>query len=47
MGWGLADRADQLVEGAVLDMVYKLERNEYRGRMSLQLGIVDFRRSGC
>jgi single-stranded-DNA-specific exonuclease len=45
VGWGLADRAGELAEGAVLDIIYRLERNEYRGRTSLQFGLVDFRRS--
>jgi single-stranded-DNA-specific exonuclease len=43
VGWGLADRSSELAAGARLDIVYRLERNEYRGRMSLQLGLVDFR----
>jgi single-stranded-DNA-specific exonuclease len=43
VGWGMAERAGELGEGAMLDIVYKLERNEYRGRTSLQLGLADFR----
>ena len=45
VGWGLAPRSGELTEGAAVDIVYKLERNEYRGRSTLQLGLVDFRRS--
>lgn len=45
IGWGLSDRAEELAEGAVLDLVYRLERNEYRGRSSLQFGLVDFRKT--
>jgi single-stranded-DNA-specific exonuclease len=43
VGWGMAERAGELGEGEMLDIVYKLERNEYRGRSTLQLGLVDFR----
>ena len=45
VGWGLAERANELTTGAMLDLAYKLERNEFRGRSNLQLGLVDFRRS--
>ena len=45
VGWGLAERASELTTGAMLDLAYKLERNEFRGRSNLQLGLVDFRRS--
>jgi single-stranded-DNA-specific exonuclease len=43
VGWGLAERSGQLRAGAMVEIAYKLERNEYRGRSSLQLGLVDFR----
>ena len=43
VGWGMAARADELRPGARVDLVFKLERNEYRGRASLQLGLADFR----
>jgi single-stranded-DNA-specific exonuclease len=46
VGWGLAERAGELAEGAMLDVVYKLERNEYRGITTLQLGLADFRKAG-
>ena len=46
VGWGLADRAADLTAGATVDLAYKLERNEFRGRPSLQLGLVDFRPAG-
>ena len=45
VGWGLAERASELTTGAMLDLAYKLERNEFRGRSNLQLGLVDFRRA--
>ena len=43
VGWGLSERFDELTTGATLDLAYKLERNEFRGRSNLQLGLVDFR----
>ncbi|MFI5311442.1 MAG: single-stranded-DNA-specific exonuclease RecJ [Gemmatimonadales bacterium] len=43
VGWGMADRAGELAAGRSLDIVYRIERNEYRGRSSLQFGLVDFR----
>ena len=43
VGWGLSDRSAELREGANVDLAYKLERNEFRGRSTLQLGLVDFR----
>ena len=43
VGWGLSDRSAELKAGASVDIAYKLERNEFRGRSTLQLGLVDFR----
>lgn len=43
VGWGLAPRAGELRAGAALDLVFKLERNSFRGVDRLQFGIVDFR----
>jgi single-stranded-DNA-specific exonuclease len=43
VGWGLSERAGELRAGATVDIAYKLERNEYRGRSTLQLALVDFR----
>ena len=43
VGWGVAERSSELRAGAMLDIAYKLERNEFRGRSTLQLGLVDFR----
>ena len=45
VGWGLAERAGELAVGSRVDLAYKLERNEFRGRTTLQLGMVDFRRA--
>lgn len=43
VGWGLSDRSGELQAGASVDIAYKLERNEFRGRSTLQLGLVDFK----
>jgi single-stranded-DNA-specific exonuclease len=43
VGWGLSDRSAALRAGARMDIAYKLERNEFRGKSTLQLGLVDFR----
>ncbi len=43
VGWGLSERASELRTGASMDIAYKLERNEFRGRSTLQLGLIDFR----
>ncbi len=43
VGWGLSERSAELRAGASVDIAYKLERNEFRGRSTLQLGLVDFR----
>ena len=46
VGWGMAARASEVAVGAIVDIAYRLERNEYRGRSTLQLGLSDFRVSG-
>ncbi|MBI3567206.1 MAG: single-stranded-DNA-specific exonuclease RecJ [Gemmatimonadetes bacterium] len=43
VGWGLASRAAEVRVGASLDLAFKLERNEFRGRSTLQLAVSDFR----
>jgi single-stranded-DNA-specific exonuclease len=43
VGWGMSDRSGELRAGVDVDIAYKLERNEFRGRSTLQLGLVDFR----
>lgn len=43
IGWGLAPRAAELADGAVLDIAYKLDVNEYRGERTLQAVLQDFR----
>jgi single-stranded-DNA-specific exonuclease len=43
VGWGMSERSGELRAGASVDIAYKLERNEFRGKSTLQLGLVDFR----
>ncbi len=43
VGWGLAPRVAEVRPGVTLDLACKLERNEFRGRSSLQLAVADFR----
>ncbi|HEV8411255.1 MAG TPA: single-stranded-DNA-specific exonuclease RecJ [Gemmatimonadaceae bacterium] len=43
VGWGLSERSAELRAGASVDIAYKLERNEFRGKSSLQLALIDFR----
>ena len=43
VGWGLSERSGELKAGSSVDIAYKLERNEFRGKSTLQLGLVDFR----
>jgi single-stranded-DNA-specific exonuclease len=43
IGWGLAPRAAALDVARPLDIVYRLERDEYRGASRLQLKLADFR----
>ncbi|HVH38850.1 MAG TPA: single-stranded-DNA-specific exonuclease RecJ [Gemmatimonadaceae bacterium] len=43
VGWGMASRAATLVAGAVVDIAYRLDVNEYNGRRTLQLVLQDFR----
>lgn len=43
IGWGMADRATELRAGGTLDLVFRLERDEYKGVTRLQARIADFR----
>jgi single-stranded-DNA-specific exonuclease len=43
VGWGMSERSAELRAGASIDIAYKLERNEFRGKSTLQLALVDFR----
>lgn len=43
IGWGMADRIPDLSAGAVVDIAYRLERDEYQGVSRLQARIADIR----
>jgi len=43
VGWGLAPRRGELIEGAFYDVAFRLERDEYRGVSRLQARLIDFR----
>ena len=44
IGWGMAWQAPQLGEGTVVDVAYRLERDDYRGEQTLQARLSDIRR---
>jgi single-stranded-DNA-specific exonuclease len=46
IGFNLADKFALLVTHKNIDVVYKIEENEFMGSKSLQLKIIDFRTSG-
>jgi single-stranded-DNA-specific exonuclease len=43
LGWGMAWRIPELTTGAVIDVAFKLERDEWNGESKLQARIADFR----
>ena len=43
LGWGMAPRLSELHEGPVIDLAFRLERDEYNGVSRLQARIADFR----
>lgn len=43
LGWGMAWRAPELGVGAIIDVAFKLERDEWNGASYLQARLVDFR----
>jgi single-stranded-DNA-specific exonuclease len=43
VGWGLASRAGELRPGALVDLAYRLDVNEYRGTRTLQAVLQDFK----
>lgn len=43
IGWGMAERAKVLEIARPLDLVFRIERDEYRGASRLQLKLADFR----
>ena len=44
IGWGMAWLAPSLSEGTVVDVAYRLERDDYRGEHTLQARLSDIRR---
>ncbi|MGI8620011.1 MAG: single-stranded-DNA-specific exonuclease RecJ [Gemmatimonadaceae bacterium] len=42
VGWGFAGRAGEIKTGSALDVVYKIERDEYQGASRLQARLLDF-----
>ncbi|MFL5560419.1 MAG: single-stranded-DNA-specific exonuclease RecJ, partial [Gemmatimonadaceae bacterium] len=44
IGWGMAWHAPALAEATVVDVAYRLERDEYRGEHTLQARLADIRR---
>ncbi len=44
IGWGLADRAGALDPRHPVDLLFRLERDDYRGQSRLQLKVADLRR---
>ncbi|HUQ96209.1 MAG TPA: single-stranded-DNA-specific exonuclease RecJ [Chitinophagaceae bacterium] len=46
IGFGLAEKAPLLLSGLPVDLVYKIDENEWNGEKSLQLRVVDVRESG-
>ncbi len=44
IGWGMAWHAPSLSEGTVVDVAYRLERDDYRGEQTLQARLADIRR---
>jgi len=43
LGWGMGPRARELEAGAVIDIAYRLERDEWNGESRLQARLADFR----
>jgi single-stranded-DNA-specific exonuclease len=43
VGWGMAGLLPELSPGTVVDIAFRLERDEYRGESRLQARIADIR----
>lgn len=41
LGWGMGSLAPELADGALVDVAYRLERDEFRGQQRLQARLVD------
>lgn len=46
VGWGMADRIPHFPAGAIVDIAFRLERDEYQGVSRLQARIADIRAAG-
>ncbi|MDQ6719116.1 MAG: single-stranded-DNA-specific exonuclease RecJ [Gemmatimonadota bacterium] len=47
IGWGMADRIPHLPAGSIVDIAFRLERDEYKGVSRLQARIADIRVAGA
>jgi len=45
LGWGMGPRAQELDAGVIIDVAFRLERDEWNGRSILQARLADFRAS--
>jgi single-stranded-DNA-specific exonuclease len=43
LGWGMAHRSAELTAGAVVDVAFRVERDEWNGQSRLQARLADFR----
>jgi single-stranded-DNA-specific exonuclease len=43
IGFGLAKKSDWLLNGQPIDLVCHIEENEYQGKVSLQIRVLDIR----
>jgi hypothetical protein len=43
LGWGMGPRARDVEAGAVIDVAFRLERDEWNGQSRLQARLADFR----
>ena len=43
LGWGMGPRAQELDAGVIIDVAFRLERDEWNGRSTLQARLADFR----
>ena len=43
LGWGMGPRAPELDAGVIIDVAFRLERDEWNGRSTLQARLADFR----
>ncbi|HNV49103.1 MAG TPA: hypothetical protein PKJ16_18830, partial [Spirochaetota bacterium] len=46
VGWNMADAMERHANNGPIDLVYRLSLNEYNGRVTSQLVLIDLRESG-